>query len=79
MPRGDASFFSSLLSSLLYIIAIMFQFATNGLMQSNLLVSIVSMTYAASAGRKDLCVLKLAETQAVNMLVNTWESRTVKY
>lgn len=25
MPRGDASFFSSLLSSLLYIIAIMFQ------------------------------------------------------
>lgn len=57
----------------------MFQFATNGLMQSNLPVYIVLTTYAASAGRKDLCVSKLAETQAANMLVNTWENRTVKH
>lgn len=57
----------------------MFQFVTNGLMQSNLLVYIVSMTYAAVVGRKVLCVSKSAETQAVNMLVNTWENRTVKH
>lgn len=57
----------------------MFQFATNGLMQSNLLVYTVSTTYAVGVGRKVLCVLKLAETQAANMLVNTWENRTVKH
>lgn len=57
----------------------MFQFAMNGLMQSNLPVYIVLMTYAVSVGRKVLCVSKSAETQAVNMLVNTWENRTVKH